>query len=501
MKTADAPTATYQPPPNGWRTFLITWFTQSISVFGSELTFFALSVWLMQTLYPNPDQKAELALALSAVSLSFAIPRLLLIPFAGAWADRHDRKRTMMAMDFANGLLSGLLAVLVFTNALNLPLLLVLLVLHSVIGVFHNSAFDASYAMLVPEKKLGRANGMMMSIWSLSGIISPVIAATIVALPSLLRQNGAAGPIAQLPDGTSLAMAFDSVSFFFAASALAFLTIPMPVRTDLRDAVGHAKKSMWADIQEGARYIWYRRPMLWLLGTFTVVNLLSSPVGVFQRLLLKFNLAADWTAQGMTFEAALALLATIGSVGGLAGGLLVSTWGGLKKRRVYGVIIPIMISAAAMVGLGLSAGLYVAAIMIFTSSAMNPIMNAHSQTIWQTQTPRELQGRVFSVRRLIAQFTSPLGVAMAGLVGGRFDPGLVIAISGALLLAFSTVQLFNPSLLRVEDKAWLDAMAAEHEAKRAPAMAHAGDTVNDMTLVVGDAVPEDMLHEDIASVT
>ena len=54
---------------------------------------------------------------------------------------------------------------------------------------------------------------------------------------------------------------------------------------------------MWADVKEGARYIWYRRPMLWLLGTFAVVNLLSSPVGVFQRLLLKFNLAADWTAR------------------------------------------------------------------------------------------------------------------------------------------------------------------------------------------------------------
>ena len=56
---------------------------------------------------------------------------MLLIPFAGAWADRHDRKRTMMAMDFANGLVSGLLAVLVITNALNLPLLIVLLVIHS----------------------------------------------------------------------------------------------------------------------------------------------------------------------------------------------------------------------------------------------------------------------------------------------------------------------------------------------------------------------------------
>jgi len=498
MKTADAPTSTYQPPANGWRTFLFTWFTQSISVFGSELTFFALSVWMMQTLYPRADQKAELAVALSAQALCMALPRLMLMPFAGAWADRHDRKRTMMVMDFASGLLSGMLAVLVASNTLTLPLLLVLLVIHSSIGVFHNSAFDASYAMIVPENKLGRANGMMQSIWSLSGILSPMIAATIVALPSLLRQNGATGPIASLPDGAALAMAIDSVSFFFASAALIFLSIPSPQRSELRDAQGRARKTMWADVKEGAFYIWDRRPMLWLLGTFAVVNLLSSPVGIFQRLLLKFNLATDWLALGLSFEAALALIATVGSVGGLAGGLLISTWGGLKKKRVYGVIVPIMISAAAMIGLGLSAGLYVAAIMIFVSHAMNPIMNSHSQTIWQTQTPRELQGRVFSVRRLIAQFTSPMGVALAGWVGGRFDPGLVIAVSGALLLAFSTVQLFNPYLLRVEDKPWLDAMAAEHEAKRAKAQTR--NAPNDMTLVVGDAVPEGILHEDVTSV-
>ena len=490
--------STYQPPANGWRTFLIVWFTQSISVFGSELTFFALSVWMMQTLYPRPDQKAELALALSLQAMSAMIPRLLLMPFAGAWADRHDRKRTMMTMDFANGLLSGLLAVLVITNRLNLPVLLFLLVLHASIGVFHNSAFDASYAMLVPENKLGRANGMMMSIWSLSGIISPMIAATIVALPALLRQSGATGPISQLPDGTALAMAIDSISFFFASSALIFLAIPSPQRSDLFDAAGRARKSMWADVQEGARYIWYRRPMLWLLGTFAVVNLLGSPVGVFQRLFLKFNLASDWLARGMSFEAALALLATVGSVGGLAGGLLVSTWGGLKEKRIYGVIIPIMISAAAMIGLGFSAGLIMAASMAFTASAMNPIMNAHSQTIWQIQTPRELQGRVFSVRRLIAQFTSPLGVALAGWVGGQFDPGLVIAFLGMVLLVFGTAQLFNRSLLRVEDKAWLDAMAAEHEAKRAKVQAR--NAPNNFTPVVGDAVPEGTLHEDVTSV-
>lgn len=481
---------TYQPPPNGWRTFVITWFTQSVSVFGSELTFFALSVWLMQTLYPRPDQKAELALALSLQALVSMITRLVAMPFAGAWADRHDRKRTMMAMDFANGIISGLLALLVVIQVLNLPILLVLMALHTIIAVYHNSAFDASYAMLVPEAKLGRANGMMMSIWSLSGILSPTLAAAIVALPALLRQNGQTGPIAALPDGTALAMGLDAISFFFAAVMLIFLRIPSPQRAELHSAGGRPQKTMWSDVKEGLRYILDRRPMLWLLGTFAVVNLLSSPVGVFQRLQLKFNLEPSWLAQGMSFEAALALMATVGSVGGLAGGLLISAWGGLKRKRVYGVIIPIMISGAATLGLGLSAGIYLAAVMILTSSAMMPIMNSHSQTIWQTQTPRELQGRVFSVRRVIAQFTTPIGAALAGILGGQFDPAFVIALSGALMLGFGAVQLFNPFLLRVEDKAWLDGMAAEHEAKRNSALPD----------IVGDAAPEDVLHEDVTSV-
>jgi hypothetical protein len=45
---------------------------------------------------------------------------------------------------------------------------------------------------------------------------------------------------------------------------------------------------------------------------------------------------------------------------------------------------------------------------------MSPLLSAHSQTIWQTQTPRELQGRVFSVRRPIAQCTLPVGALSAG---------------------------------------------------------------------------------------
>jgi DHA3 family macrolide efflux protein-like MFS transporter len=460
----------YQAPPNGFRTFLIVWVTQSISVFGSALTFFSITIWLTQTLYPLPGQKPQLAAALSATALAFAVPVVFGAPIAGAWADRHDRKRTMMAMDFANGCLSVLLATLVVTNLLNLPLLIVLLVIAAIIGAFHGAAFDTSYAMIVPEEQLPRANGMMQTIWSLSGILAPAIAATIISLPALARQGAIPGAVsmalARLKDGAALAMTIDAVTFFIAAITLIFLYIPSPKRTDLVKESG-AKKSLWADVQEGALYIWHRRPMLWLLGTFTVGNFVGAPLEVFMPLLLKFNLAADWVARGFTFETAMALLGSVAGVGGLVGGVFISTWGGLKRKRVYGVVVSMIAAGIAQIVFGLSPLLYLSAAMNFLMPAMMPVMNAHSQTIWQTQTPRELQGRVFAVRRLIAQFTWPLSTALAGWLGGRFDPGLVIAVLGAILVVFCIGQLFNPYLLRVEDKAWLDERAAHIAAEQA----------------------------------
>ena len=460
----------YQAPPNGFRTFLIVWATQSISVFGSALTFFSITIWLTQTLYPHPEQKPQLAAALSAVALAFAVPVVFGAPIAGAWADRHDRKRTMMAMDFANGCLSVLLAGLVITNTLNLPVLIVLMVIAALFGSFHNSAFDTSYAMLVPEEQLPRANGMMQTVWGLSGILSPALAAMIISIPALAQQGAITGSLGaalgQLKNGASLAMMIDAVTFFSAAATLIFLYIPSPTRTDLGQD-GGAKKSFWADVREGGLFIWHRRPMLWLLGTFTVANFIGAPLQVFMPLLLKFNLAADWAARGFTFETAMALLGSVAGIGGVVGGVFISAWGGLKRKRVYGVVVSMIAGGLAQIVFGLSPLLYLSAAMNFLMPAMIPIMNTHSQTIWQTQTPRELQGRVFAVRRVIAQFTWPFSTALAGWLGGRFDPGLVIAVLGAVLVVFCIGQLFNPYLLRVEDKAMLDEMAARIAAEQA----------------------------------
>jgi len=304
----------------------------------------------------------------------------------------------------------------------------------------------------------------------LSGILSPAIAATIISIPALAKQGMIPGSIGmavgQLSNGASLAMMIDAGTFFLASATLIFLYIPSPKRTDWGEA-GHPKKSLLADVKEGALYIWHRRPMLWLLGTFTVANFVGAPLEVFLPLLLKFNLAADWGARGFTFETALAFLGSAAGIGGVVGGVFISAWGGLKSKRVYGVVVSMIAAGIAQIVFGLSPLLYLSAAMNFLMPAMIPIMNAHSQTIWQTQTPRELQGRVFAVRRLIAQFTWPLSTALAGWAGGRFNPGAVIAVLGVILVVFCIGQLFNPYLLRVEDKVMLDEIAARTEAELA----------------------------------
>src|SRR5260370_23719604 len=108
----------------------------------------------------------------------------------------------------ANGLTTLLTFILMLSGSLQLWMLVTIGVLAAAAGAFHYAAFDASYAMLVPDRLLPRANGMMQTTWSLSGIISPALAAFIIALPALLPQAlRTAAPIAGMANGTPLVIA------------------------------------------------------------------------------------------------------------------------------------------------------------------------------------------------------------------------------------------------------------------------------------------------------
>lgn len=437
--------------PSGWRTFLWLWGSQALSVLGGGLSGFALNIYLTQNRFPLDTQRGELAAALTLTALGWTFAAIFGAPLAGAVADRLDRRRIMLSCDLLGALLLAGGVALVTLGTPPVWALVLLTAGLGLVGTFHGSAFDASYSVLVPRAQLPRANGMMQTIWSLSGLLSPALAALLIGLPALARGGGGPAWLAGIQNGVPLALAIDGLTFLLAAAVIWRLSIPTPPRADLAEAgESRPRPSLGQDMRFGWSFIFARAPLLHLLLTFAAVNLLTSGVGVLHPLLVRFALLPDAAARGLSQEAALATLWTAFSAGGLVGGLLVSTWGGLKRQRVLGVLVPMVVAGAAHAASGAFAGLVAVCLAVAVFGMMTPVMNAHSQAIWQAQVPPGMQGRVFSVRRLIAQFTAPVSTALAGLLAARLAPGSVLVWSGALLVLIAGAQLLNPALRRVD---------------------------------------------------
>jgi hypothetical protein len=151
--------------------------------------------------------------------------------------------------------------------------------------------------------------------------------------------------------------------------------------------------------------------------TFFFGNLLASMVfAIFAPMILSRTANSETT---------LGFVQAAFGVGGVAAGLILATWGGLK-RKVYGVVFGWLLSA--LVGtlvLGLGRSLPIWLIGGFLSAFFGPVINSSNQAIWQAKIPPDLQGRVFGVRRLIAQIVGPLGYVIAAPLSDKvFEPGM-----------------------------------------------------------------------------
>ncbi len=126
---------------------------------------------------------------------------------------------------------------------------------------------------------------------------------------------------------------------------------------------------------------------------------------------------------------------SVGAVGGILGGIAMSTWGGFK-RRVHGVLFGWIVSSLlGMVLVGLGQGLPLWAVGMFLGAFFGPMINGSNQAIWQAKVAPDVQGRVFSARRLIAWMTNPLTPLIAGpLADLVLEPGM--QPGGALTGAF-----------------------------------------------------------------
>lgn len=370
--------------PAGMRAFVIIWLGQLVSMLGTGMTRFALTIWAWQI------TGSATALALVGV-FSFA-PIVLFSPIAGALVDRWPRKLVMMASDLAAGLSTIAILLLYSTGNLQIWHLYVAGAFAGIFESFQFPAYSAAVSTMLTKENYTRASGMIGMAEAASGIAAPALAGL------LLVSIGIGG-----------VMLIDIATFVFAIAALLFVHIPAPKRT----AAGEeGRGSLWTESLYGFRYIFRRPSLLGLQLIFFGVNLTNSASFVLIAPLILARTGDNSVVLG-TVQAAI-------GVGGLVGGLLLSTWGG-PKRRVHGVLLGMacegLLGVTGM-GLALSLPFWVAA--AFASQVFMQILNASNQAIWQAKVDPDVQGRVFAVRRLIAQIAAPLSMFLGGFLADRF---------------------------------------------------------------------------------
>jgi MFS transporter, DHA3 family, macrolide efflux protein len=443
-------TASDRPAPSGMTAFWIVWAGQLVSLLGSGLTQFALTIWLFR----ETGQATQLAL----MGVYFMVPLLVMSPVVGVMVDRYDRKLMMMLSDLAAGLTTVAIFALYVTGSLEIWHLYVNAAINGLFQGFQWPAYSAALALMVPKKDYVRVSSLLEIVGPASGIVSPILGGAIIGL------GDAAGF-----DGVVSIMVIDIVTFIAAIGTLLLIYIPKPERTTAREkgASGFFKEAIY-----GFRYIFDRPPLLVLQGVFLVCNLFY---GIAAGTLLAPMILARTGSNALIFGS----METVGAVGMVIGGLVIGAWGGFK-RRINGVLAGWALSFIGILITGLGRpeppwmiGVWTAGILI--SALVVSLVNGSNQAIWMAKVAPEVQGRVFSTRRLIAWFANPLasliagpladyvmepamseGGALVGVFGGLVGTGAGSGMS--LLFVFSAlaglsvvVAYLIPTVRRVED--------------------------------------------------
>lgn len=394
--------------PKGMTAFSIVWFGQVISLIGSGMTMFALTIWAWE--------KTGEATALALVGFFAVGPGIIFSPIAGALVDRWNRKFVMMLSDLGAGIGTILMLVLYRFDALEIWHLYIIAAFVGLFQTFQWPAYSAAISVMIPKEQFTRASGMIaMAEWG-SGILAPILAGALLGL-------------------TDLATIFviDIVTFSAAILTLLFVFIPNPPKSEEGEK---EKGSIWKEAAFGFKYIWQRPSLTGLQLVFFFGNFVAA----------FFNILSNPTILARTGNnaAILGSAQSIAAIGGVLGSVLITTWGGFKKNKVRGVLLGWFVFGVGVFFFGFGSSLIWWAVCMFLGFFFIPLVNSSNQAIWQEKVPPDLQGRVFSVRRIFAQVVMPLGMLLSGpLADYVFEPAFMAPTEG-LPLFFS--QWFEPGL-------------------------------------------------------
>jgi DHA3 family macrolide efflux protein-like MFS transporter len=421
----------------GMRTFFTIWFGQLVSHLGSQLTGFALGVWVY-------DQTRSVSL-LALTQVAMQVPYVFLSPLAGVFADRWNRRTAMIVSDIGASLSVLAVGSLYLSHHLLVWMVVPINLWMASLQTLMWPSFTAATTLLVPKQQYGRASGFTQLGDALPAVAGPAVAGALYVTIRL---------------GNMALIDFASYAFSVLLMLL-FVRIPSPARTIQEARAGY---SIWKEIRFGWDYIMARKGLLSLLLFFLVFNFLTGVIGP----LITPLILDTWDTGTLGF------LSTLMGAGMLAGTVVMSAWGG-SKRKIYTLLGAELLDGLFVLAAGLRASLPLVAVCVFGAMFTSPLCNAASQAIWQSKVAPDLQGRVFAFRRTIsmsAGIVAPLlaapladfvfkpgmapGGALAPILGPIFGVGasrgesVIISLVGLLIFVSTLIALKISRLTRVE---------------------------------------------------
>ncbi len=355
-----------------YRDFTLFWLGQSLSEVGNRLTGFGLGIWV----YQNTHAVTQLSLVLFFTTL----PGVLMTPFVGALVDRWNRQWVILVSDIAAALVTLTLALLLLSDHLDIWHTYVCAFFTSVCGSFQMTAKGTALPMLVPTRQIGRANGLIQFSRATGFITAPALAGLLIAyihLQGLLW--------------------IDFGSYFIAFFTLVLIHIPQPEPTvetaKINDSIIDQIIYAWDKISSEISLIVLLLFMTLHFFVNGITNVLINP------LILSFS-----------SEATFGGIMSVGGVGMVVGSIVMSVWGGAKKR-ITALLCFSTLNGLALVIIGLKPSIILIGLGVFLSFLSLPILMGTNQTIWQTSIHPSVQGRVLSILGM----TTGLAVAFGNL--------------------------------------------------------------------------------------
>jgi DHA3 family macrolide efflux protein-like MFS transporter len=398
--------------------FFAIWSGQAVSLVGSKVAQFALVWWLTEL--------TGSATVLATASLVALLPEIILGPVAGAYVDRWRRRTILIVSDGLVAMAALWLACLFLTGSIQIWHIYAVMLVRSVSGSFQWPAMQASTSLMVPKKHLTRVAGLNQTMSGALNIVGPPLGALLMAVVPL---HGI--------------MLVDVVTALLAVGPLLFFPIPQPRRSDLGQDEGQ-RPSVWTDVRSGLRYVRAWPGLMALIGAALIVKFALTPAFSLLPLLVSKHFGGD--------AAQLSLLEAVAGVGITAGGLILTAWGGFR-RRIYTTMMGMVILGLGFVGLGLTPEyrFWLALSSVLVVGLTIPLIDGPIMAILQGTVVPEMQGRVFTIVGALLGLTSPLGLAVAGPVSDWLGLQVWYLAAGVLCSLIGLSGFVIPVMARIEE--------------------------------------------------